>query len=361
METIVLCFLLEDRDFRFQVRRLNIGDQAPFETRAQALFDRVDVLRQAVRGNNDLLLLLVQRIEGVKELFLGAFLAGNELDVVDEQDVHGVETVAEADHAIEAQGVDDLDGELFRADIAETHGRIALLDGVPNGMHQVRFAHAHAAIKEQRVVSLGRLFGHGARSSMRKLIGLADDERIEGVPEIELVVAALKIQLGLLGGGNDRSGRHGFLFSADVLHLHGGSAHLVEDRLHNLAVSPSEDLTENRGGDLNVDGIALAAVQPGRLEPGVVGVDAYSGLDEIEELVPDVLLSVALSPDLSSRYHRIGKSQSRAISTAVNKLWKAKFCPKASRFGVRARTGKIHVCPYGFPRGLQTCMTTLST
>jgi hypothetical protein len=88
------------------------------------------------------------------------------------------------------------------------------------------------------------------------------------------------------------------------------------------------------------------------LEPGVVGVDADPGLDKIEELVPDVLLRVALSPDLSSRYHRIGKSQSRAISTGVNKLWKAKLCPKASRFGVRARTGKIPACPYGFPRGL---------
>jgi hypothetical protein len=72
-------------------------------------------------------------------------------------------------------------------------------------------------------------------------------------------------------------------------------------------------------------------------------------------------LSVALSPDLSSRYHRIGKSQSRAISTGVNKLWKAKFCPKASRFGVRARTGKIPVCPMDSRAAFQTCLTTLST
>jgi hypothetical protein len=64
------------------------------------------------------------------------------------------------------------------------------------------------------------------------------------------------------------------------------------------------------------------------LKPGVVGIDADPGLDKIEELVPDILLSVALSPDLSSGYHRIGKSQSRAISTGVNNLWKAQFALK---------------------------------
>ena len=101
---------------------------------------------------------------------------------------------------------------------------------------------------------------NGARCGMRKLIGLADHKRIEGIAQIQLVVAALEIQLGLLGGGNDRSGRHGFLFGADILHLHQGRAHLVEDRLHNLAVSPGEDLAENRAGDLNVDRIALIAV-----------------------------------------------------------------------------------------------------
>jgi hypothetical protein len=39
-------------------------------------------------------------------------------------------------------------------------------------------------------------------------------------------------------------------------------------------------------------------------------------------------LCIALSPDLRSRCHRIGKSQSRAISTGVNKLWKAQFALK---------------------------------
>jgi len=96
------------------------------------------------------------------------------------------------------------------------------------------------------------------------------------------------------------------------------------------------------------------------LEPGVVGVDADPGLDKIEELVPDVLLSVALSPDLSSRYHRIGKSQSRAISTGVNKLWKAQFALKllALEF-VLARERSLRAL-MDSRAAFQTCMTTLS-
>ena len=75
------------------------------------------------------------------------------------------------------------------------------------------------------------------------------------------------------------SGLHRLFFGADVLHLGVGSAHLVEDGLHDLAVGAGQNLAEDRARDLYEQGVALAAVQPGGLEPGVVGVDADAGLD----------------------------------------------------------------------------------
>src|SRR5438270_2713555 len=102
-EAIVLRFLLQNSDFCFQVGRLDIRDQSPFKTGAQSFLNGVDVFRQAIRGNNNLLLLLVKRVEGVEKLFLSALFAGDELDIVNQQHINRVETIAEGDHAVEAK------------------------------------------------------------------------------------------------------------------------------------------------------------------------------------------------------------------------------------------------------------------
>src|ERR1700687_3153303 len=250
-EAVVFRLFLQDGNFGFQIGRLNVRDKSPLESRPQSFLDGVDVLGQAVRGNHDLLLQLVKRVEGVKELLLRAFFSGDELDVVDQQDVHSVETVAERDHAVEAQRIDHFDGEFLGADVAQAHGGIALLDGVPDGVHQVRLAHAHAAIKKERVVRFGGLLGHRARCGVRKFIGLADHEGVEGVAQVELVVVVVEIELGLLRG------RHGggprcLFFGADILHLDVRRAKLVKHGLNDFTVGARQNLAEYRAGDLNV-------------------------------------------------------------------------------------------------------------
>jgi hypothetical protein len=45
-------------------------------------------MRRMIAGEHDLLLRVVERVERVEELGLRAFLAGDELDVVDEQHVN---------------------------------------------------------------------------------------------------------------------------------------------------------------------------------------------------------------------------------------------------------------------------------
>ena len=78
---------LENCDLRLEIGRLDVGDQAPLEARSQALLELRNLVRRAVAADDDLLLRVVQRVERVEELVLRAFLAGEELDVVDEQDV----------------------------------------------------------------------------------------------------------------------------------------------------------------------------------------------------------------------------------------------------------------------------------
>ena len=90
---------------------------------SKRLRSRSSNLRQlfgrTVAGDHDLLHGLVQRVEGVEELFLGAFLLRQELDVVDQQHVHVAELVAEAGHLVVAQRVDHLVGELLAGDVAD--------------------------------------------------------------------------------------------------------------------------------------------------------------------------------------------------------------------------------------------------
>jgi len=81
------------------------------------------------------------------------------MDVIDQQHIDIAELVAEADHLVVAQRVDHLVGELLAGDIADGRLREALLDLVPDGLHQVGLAHADAAIQEQRVVGFRRPFG----------------------------------------------------------------------------------------------------------------------------------------------------------------------------------------------------------
>ena len=55
-----------------------------------------------------------------------------------------------------------------------------------DGVHQVSFSHAHAAIDEQRIVAARRAVGHRPRRRVRKLIAGADHEIVETEFRIEL-------------------------------------------------------------------------------------------------------------------------------------------------------------------------------
>ena len=79
--------LFEDGDPRFDIRRLDIGDQAPFETGTEPLFHALDFPRRTIGGDDDLFLVVVEMVERVKKFFLGPVLPGQVVDIVHQQDV----------------------------------------------------------------------------------------------------------------------------------------------------------------------------------------------------------------------------------------------------------------------------------
>ena len=62
--------------------------KSPFKAATQSIFDLRQLFRWPVAGDDDLTQILMQRIESVEELFLGALLVNQELDIVDQQHVH---------------------------------------------------------------------------------------------------------------------------------------------------------------------------------------------------------------------------------------------------------------------------------
>ena len=67
--------LEQDRHAHLELRRLDRHREPPAEARDQALLDAGDLLGIGVAGDDDLLVRLDQRVEGVEELLLRAPLA----------------------------------------------------------------------------------------------------------------------------------------------------------------------------------------------------------------------------------------------------------------------------------------------
>src|SRR3977135_4061319 len=73
-----LQFGAQDGNPRLEIRRLEVGDQAPLESRPQTILQNGHGLRRTVARQDDLPARLVDGVEGVEKLLLGALLSANE-------------------------------------------------------------------------------------------------------------------------------------------------------------------------------------------------------------------------------------------------------------------------------------------
>ena len=247
----------------------------------QPLLEGGDLAWRAVARDHDLLLRIVQGIEDVEELLLRAVLAGDELDVVHEQDVDGAVLLAEGGQSVEADGVDHLVDEAVRGDVDEVQVPVAGLDVVADGMHEVRLAEAHPAVEEQRVVGLAGDLGHRPRGGVGELVGGAHHEALEGVLGVEG------------GGGGDLAFGHGLgaprrsrLALEDDVDL--ALAEVVQGLRDHAVVVAGQPVLELGVRDLDEETRALERVEARGPEPGGEAVAVHLGLDLGQHLVPEV-------------------------------------------------------------------------
>ena len=174
-------FLAQDGDTGFKAGSLNGSHHTPLETRNQTLLQLGDFRSRAIAREHYLLMVIVELVESVEELVLGRFLASEEMDVVDEQQVQFTVTAAERSHAAGLQGRDEIVGESFGRNISDAGLRIGGINRMRDRMHQVSLAQAGRTMDEKRVVIMTGLFGDRERSSMGHFIFRTDDEVFESI------------------------------------------------------------------------------------------------------------------------------------------------------------------------------------
>ena len=170
-----------DGHARLQIGRLDIRHETPLKAGAQAVVEGGHLQRRPVRGDDDLVAGLVDAVEGVEELVLGLLLAGDELDIVHQKEIHAAVAVMEILGRAVFDGPHELVGKVVALDVGDAFLRLTLVDGVADGQQQVRFPEAGIAVDEKGIVGLARILRHGDGGGVGEAVGVADDEVVKGV------------------------------------------------------------------------------------------------------------------------------------------------------------------------------------
>src|SRR5271157_6013735 len=218
---LLLYLAVEDGDARLVVRWLQVDVQSPLETAAQPVRETPDLRDRPVRGEDHLLVRVVERVEGVEQFLLGAFLALEKLDVIDEQNIHEPVLVLELVPRLFLDGENELIGECFHRDIGDLQVGKLPVDGIADGLNEMRLPEADAPIDQAGIVAGAGVSRNGERGVRGERVRLPDDEPFKGV---------LLVQLGMLTLARDSF--FGFLRSATLIVSRPGRALLLDRELY---------------------------------------------------------------------------------------------------------------------------------
>lgn len=163
------------------------------------MFEGGNLLRRAVGGHDDLFVVLVQGVEGVEELFLGAFFTREELDVVYKEEVDVAIHVLELLATVGLYGVDELVGEGLAGNVDDLGFWVLGHHFVADGLDDVGFAETYTAKYEERIVFGAWVLCYCGCGGMGEFVAFANDVGFKGVLGVQFEI-----------GGNFSAGRgHG--------------------------------------------------------------------------------------------------------------------------------------------------------
>ena len=247
------------------VRGLNVRGEALLESGLQTLLQPQHLLGRAVGGEDDLFFLLIQGIKGVEQLLLAGVLAGDELHVVHQKQVHRPILVPEALHVVAvAQIRDELVDEVLAFDVHDPVVGVMFPHPVGDGVEQVGLAQPRLAVDKQGVIGPARLVGHLHSGGEGEFVGGAHHKSVEGV---------------LLEGGVPGLGGAGLAVLVPLLGEHQGHRHVKGEQLpqsvfHRGQKPGADDVALKFGGDAENE---AALIQSHRLHVAKPGFDGHGG------------------------------------------------------------------------------------
>src|SRR6266516_6332709 len=128
----------------------------------------------------------MQAVKGVEEFFFSRFFAGDELNVIYQENINGTIFGPELFRGAIANGINDFVSELFRGDVEDRQAGLDAL--VSNSMQQVCFTEPHPTVQEEGIIRFARGLGNGKRGSVCQAIAIPYNKGVEGVARIETVM-----------------------------------------------------------------------------------------------------------------------------------------------------------------------------
>src|SRR5271157_1771876 len=273
---------------------IRVSRSGSWMSAARPLFQRHQGPGRAVGGDDDLLVLPVQGVEGVEKLLLGGFLAGDELDIVDQQDVDRAVFIPEGLGGVTADGVDQVVGELFAGNVKDVAS--AAMTVIANGMQQVGLAQADAPVQEERVVGAGGILGDRPCSGRRQAVVRADHEVLKGIAGVEAGTAwSGDLNQGILVRGQV-GGRFSLALGDDELHFHRAVHHPHQCALCSGDQAVFQPIAGISVRDGHREDPILIGSQVGIAQPGVEGGFGHFHLQLPEGRLPGLFGFHAFPP-----------------------------------------------------------------
>jgi hypothetical protein len=150
----LLQFAADDRHAHLEFRIADTSAiRPPSKREPEALLERREGLWRPVGRDDDLLIILIERVERVEKLFFGFFFAADELDIVDDQHVNIAIFLFYAFNAVVAKPPHDVARELFRGNIFRLYLSFKLrIEFVADRLDKMGLSEADAAIDEKRII-----------------------------------------------------------------------------------------------------------------------------------------------------------------------------------------------------------------
>ena len=121
----------------------------------------------------------MERLKGMEEFLLGAYLSGDKLNIVYQQHIDFAVFGSKFHGLALLNGFDQLVGHVFAFGIENLRLRIVLMNFVADGIQQVCFAQTGASVNKQGIVISGRFAGDSLRGGMGKFVGRTDYKVVE--------------------------------------------------------------------------------------------------------------------------------------------------------------------------------------